>query len=147
MNVSPSAQCPSSSVSSAPSSPKGKIKSTIESKSLGSKNLRVPLGSRDNLSRRSLTPSPPLQLMMPRRSTPASRRGSRSPSPSMRGVNRKSVPHINTLIDSTESDSFDDRGRDRAFVILDDRYKNREFVRHNLYKEQKWMPSWSYSFE
>lgn len=147
LNVLPAAKCSSSSLSSAPSSPNGKINSTVKSKSIAIKNLSEPLGSRDNLSRISLTPSQSSQVMMLKRRTPASRRGSRSPSPSTRGVNSKSVPHINMLVDSTDSDSFDDRGRDKAFVVLDDRYQNREFVRHNLYKEQKWMPSWSYSFE
>lgn len=149
LNVPQATEGSSSSISSVPSSPNVKTKPAVRPSRLKkTTNKDTAFGTKDIASRRALTPSPTLHVPKPRGSIRTHGRGSRTASPDLRGLNSKSVPHIDKLFDSTESDSLDEVKRsDRAFVVLDDRYQTRRHVRHNLYKEQKWMPSWNYSIE
>lgn len=114
-------------------------------------SLKEGRSSRVTSPRRSLTPSPaPQGQGSARRSRIAlnglePKTGSRSSSPNL----PIAVPAMRSSRSVSRSydavDIFDDR--DAAFVVLKDRLPTKRSIRNNLYKEQKWMPAWSYSIE
>lgn len=120
----------SSSISSVPASPRPK-----------SRPSRLPLPQKNNAN---LSPRSPQRLRSPSLSpVPPNRKGSRSPSPNVSATYRRrssrSVPRSNNIVGLDEDDP--------AFVVLREKPMSKRCIRHNLYKEQKWMPSWSYSLD
>ncbi|KAG5883369.1 hypothetical protein JTB14_022934 [Gonioctena quinquepunctata] len=112
--------------------------STMETVVFGPKtSATIPRGT---WSRGSLTPPSPRS---PSRLDGQHGRG-RSPLNRVTNVKRGSwrVPEMKGSISSDTDGWYSASETDPAFLIIDDTAHKRSNIRNNLYKEQKWMPSW-----
>ncbi|XP_072390833.1 uncharacterized protein [Diabrotica undecimpunctata] len=152
--TSPKVKRPQSSVpkpSSVPSSPKTtsakessrplsreKAKTLMRPKRIKTETVRLSPESKKRVFRRSSTRSP----------VPGNNTGkiSRESSPSLGFLPPKSAGNWrrNQLkpSSSVEANIWNSTETDPAFFVVNDRIPSRSSIRQNLYKEQRWMPSW-----